>query len=96
MPRGNLSKILLGLGLWALKCVRKTLQKCTHSNLQRNKTNGARKKSTFLFDYISLYIKKDRIASPENDHAKRKSAGHIACVMASKFHNFYVKMLNSA
>jgi hypothetical protein len=40
MPCGNLTDIFLGLGLWALCCLQKTLQICTKSNPHWNQTNG--------------------------------------------------------
>jgi hypothetical protein len=39
-PRDNLTDIVLGLGLWALYCTKKTFLIDTKANLQRNQTNG--------------------------------------------------------
>jgi hypothetical protein len=74
MSRENLADILIGLGLWALLCLGKTLQPCTKLNLQKNQTdmwlNGWLEKNGGFCD--NLYAERTNDGR-EKDNATRKS-----------------------
>jgi hypothetical protein len=82
IPRPKLLKIFFGLGLLYSFYAKKILFSCTKTILQRNQTDGVLTVGFRIWFFYALYIQKEQIAGPQNDHATRKSSGNIVCVTA--------------
>jgi hypothetical protein len=75
MPRGVITELLLGLGIWASYFCKVDLTNCTKTKPLWNQINGVSSVGSRIFCFFTnihaLYIETEQMSSHENDYITR-------------------------